>query len=68
MKKFSTLDVKHDGYTNKYSLVHNQRSVVLASLSPRQVHEDQVRMQKEKELKKRENEKKNEEKKKWKRK
>ena len=55
--------VKHDGFTNKYSLVHNQRSIVLVPLSPKQVHEDQVRMQKEKELKKRESEKKNEEKK-----
>ena len=55
--------VKHDGFTNKYSLVHNQRSIVLVPLSPKQVHEDQVRMQKEKELKKRESEEKNEEKK-----
>jgi hypothetical protein len=39
--------VKHDGFMNKYSFVLNQRPITLVPLSPKQVHEDQVRMQKE---------------------
>ena len=39
--------VKHDGFTNKYSFVHNQRTVTLVPLTPSQVYEDQVRLQKE---------------------
>ena len=34
--------VKHDGFTNKYLLVHNQRTVTLVPLTPKQVYEDQV--------------------------
>ena len=41
--------VKHDGFTNKYSFVLNQRPITLVPLSPKQVHEDQVRLQKESE-------------------
>ena len=44
--------VKHDGFTNKYSFVHNQRTVTLVPLTPSQVYEDQVRLQKESEQKK----------------
>ena len=44
--------VKHDGFTNKYSFVHNQRTVTLVPLTPSQVYEDQVRLQKESEHKK----------------
>ena len=51
--------VKHDGYTNKYSVVHNQRTFTLVPMTPKQVHEDQVRLQKESEQKG-ENEKKKE--------
>ncbi|XP_031377624.1 uncharacterized protein LOC116193034, partial [Punica granatum] len=40
--------VKHDGFTNKYSFVLNQRSITLVPLTPQQVYEDQVRLQKEK--------------------
>ena len=54
--------VKHDGFTNKYSFVHNQRTINLASLTPSQVYEDQVRFQKESEQKKK-NEKDSEQKK-----
>ena len=32
--------MKHDGYTNKYSLVHNNRTFTLVPLTPQQVHED----------------------------
>ena len=30
--------VKHDGFTNKYSFVHNQRTVTLVTLTPSQVY------------------------------
>ncbi|XP_050242022.1 uncharacterized protein LOC126690975 [Quercus robur] len=33
--------VKHDGFTNKYSFVLNQRSITLVPLTPQQVYEDQ---------------------------
>ena len=41
--------VQHDGFTNKYSFVHNQRTVTLVPLTPSQVYEDQVRLQKDSE-------------------
>ena len=44
--------VTHDGYTNRYSFVLNKRSITLVPLTPRQVYEDQVRLQKEKTAKK----------------
>ena len=44
--------IQHDGFTNKYSFVHNQRTVTLVPLTPRQVYEDQVRLQKDSEQKK----------------
>ena len=44
--------VKHDGFTNKYSFVINQRKITLVPLSPKGVYEDQVRLQKESGLKK----------------
>ena len=44
--------VKHDGFTNKYSSVLNQRSITLVPLTPQQVYEDQVRLQKESDQKK----------------
>jgi len=44
--------VKHDGFTNKYSFVLNQRSITLVPLTLQQVYEDQVRLQKESEQKK----------------
>ena len=39
--------VKHDGYTNKYSQVQNNRNIILVLLAPKQVHEDQVKLQQE---------------------
>lgn len=39
--------VKHDGFTNKYSFVLNQKTVTLVPLTPHQVYEDQVQLQKE---------------------
>ncbi|XP_031393015.1 uncharacterized protein LOC116204832, partial [Punica granatum] len=36
--------VKHDGFTNKYSFVLNQRSITLVPLTPQQIYEDQVRL------------------------
>ena len=44
--------VKHDGFTNKYSFVHNQWTVTLVPLTPSQVYEDQMRLQKKNEQKK----------------
>ena len=44
--------VKHDGFTNKYSFVLYQRPITLVPLTPQQVYEDQVRLQKESEQKK----------------
>lgn len=39
--------VKHDGFTNEYSFVHNIRKVTLCPLSPQQVHDDQIYLQKD---------------------
>ncbi|KAI3445228.1 hypothetical protein Pfo_001893 [Paulownia fortunei] len=33
--------VKHDGFTNKYLFVLNQKTITLVPLTPKQVHEDQ---------------------------
>ncbi|KAL5738445.1 hypothetical protein ACOSP7_031206 [Xanthoceras sorbifolium] len=44
--------VSHDGFTNKYSFVHNQRTITLVPLTPQQVYEDQLRLQQESEKKK----------------
>jgi len=44
--------VKHDGFTNKYSFVLNQRSITLVPLTPQQVYEDQVRLPNESDQKK----------------
>ena len=44
--------VQHDGFTNKYLFVHNQRTATLVPLTPSQVYEDQVRLKKESEQKK----------------
>ena len=45
--------VKHVGFTNKYSFVHNQWTITLVPLKPSHVYEDQVRLQKESEQTKR---------------
>ena len=44
--------VKHDGFTNKYSFVFNQRNITLVPLTPKQVYGDQVSLQRESEEKK----------------
>ena len=49
--------VKHDGYTNKYSFVFHERPITLVPMTPKQVYNDQVRLQKESD-EKRENERK----------
>ena len=36
--------VHHDGFTNKYSFIRNQRTITLAPMTPKQVYEDQVRL------------------------
>ena len=55
--------VKHGGFTNKYSFMHNQRTITLVPLTPSHVYEDHVRLQKESEQK-RKNEKESEQNKK----
>ena len=44
--------VQHDGFTNKYSFKHNQRTITLVPMTPKQVYEDQVRLQQWSEQKK----------------
>ena len=39
-----------DGRTNKYSFMHGDKKITLVPLTPRQVHEDQVRLHEEYEL------------------
>ncbi|XP_071914069.1 uncharacterized protein [Coffea arabica] len=40
----------HDGFTNKYSFVHNNRKVILVPMKPQQVRENQERLQREHEM------------------
>ena len=42
--------VTFDGFLNKYSFMHNCKKITLAPLTPQQVHEDQVSLQKEYDL------------------
>ena len=44
--------VKHDGFTNKYSFVLNQKPITLVPMTLKQVYDDQVRLQKESDQKK----------------
>ena len=44
--------VKHDGFSNKYSFVLNQKPITLVPMTPKQVYDDQVRLQKESDKKK----------------
>ena len=37
--------VQHDGFTNKYSFTFRQRTITLTPLTPKQVYEDQMRLQ-----------------------
>ncbi|XP_010521308.1 PREDICTED: uncharacterized protein LOC104800237 [Tarenaya hassleriana] len=45
-------EVSHDGRANQYSFVYNKRKIVLAPLSPSQVHEMQLKLAKDTEAKK----------------
>ena len=56
--------VKHDGFTNKYSFVLNQKPITLVPLTLQQVYEDQVRLQKEGDQKRESTQRKEKEKKK----
>ena len=42
----------HDGFKNRYSFVKDSRTVTFVPLTPRQVYEDQVKLERENELKK----------------
>ena len=39
--------VSLDDVTNKYSFMYNNKKITLVPLSPRQVHKDQLKVQKE---------------------
>ncbi|XP_056164087.1 uncharacterized protein LOC130137325 [Syzygium oleosum] len=39
--------VHHDGYTNRYSLVMNQKTYTLVPMTPTEVYEDQLKLQRE---------------------
>jgi len=36
----------HNGFTNKFTFVHDDRKTILAPLTPREVSEDQLKMRK----------------------
>ncbi|CAJ2645713.1 unnamed protein product [Trifolium pratense] len=55
--------VSHEGYSNKYSFVHHGQKIVLVSLSPNEVREDQKKMREKNEQEKEKNEKDKEKKK-----
>ncbi|XP_056852807.1 uncharacterized protein LOC130502014, partial [Raphanus sativus] len=40
----------HDGYTNKHTFEHNGKKTVLVPLTPKEVHEDQLQLQKKKKI------------------
>ncbi|XP_033139567.1 uncharacterized protein LOC117131642 [Brassica rapa] len=42
--------VIHDGFTNKHSFEFNGKRTVLVPLTPKEVHEDQLQLQKKKEI------------------
>jgi len=46
------IKVTHDGFKNRHSFVKDNKTITLVPLSPRQVHEDQMKLKKENELKK----------------
>lgn len=41
--------VTHDGYTNKYTIRHKNRTHTLKPLTPKQVYDDQIKLQQERE-------------------
>jgi len=49
--------VMYDGFTNKFTFVHDDRKTVLAPLTPREVSEDQLKMRKKRKEERREKEK-----------
>ena len=42
--------VIHDGFTNKHSFEFNGKRTILVPLTPKEVHEDQLQLQKKKEI------------------
>ena len=44
--------VNHDRFKNKHSFVKDNKTIILVSLTPRQVYEDQMKLKKENDLKK----------------
>ncbi|RDX97615.1 hypothetical protein CR513_19594, partial [Mucuna pruriens] len=45
-------EVTHNGYTNRFSFIHNEQKITLAPLSPKQVFEDKIKMRKTRECEK----------------
>jgi hypothetical protein len=43
---------KHDGFTNRYSFTHKRQPIILVPLTPKQVREDQLKLQRSNEKKK----------------
>lgn len=46
----------HDGYTNKFSFMHQDRKVVLSSMSPKEIREDQIKLREKIEQERKESE------------
>jgi hypothetical protein len=44
--------VTHDGFTNRYSFTHKKQPIILVPLTPKQVREDQLKLQRSNEKKK----------------
>ena len=44
--------VNHDRFKNRHSFVKDNKTIILVSLTPRQVYEDQMKLRRENELKK----------------
>ena len=44
--------VNHDRFKNRHSFVKDNKTIILVSLTPRQVYEDQIKLKRENELKK----------------
>ena len=43
--------VNHDRFKNRHSFVKDNKTIILVSLTPRQVYEDQIKLKRENELK-----------------
>ena len=44
--------VNHDGFKNRHSFIKDNKTIILVSMTARQVYEDQMKLKRENELKK----------------